>query len=1134
MTTISKRLIMKHSSDRFEATPQIRIAHGPLAVEALLLEDLQALLQAACEDPGRLSQPVRVIVPSRSLRQHLGATLVRHLGRSVAGVLIQTLHGAAREIIERAGEVYPGGRYAFEVLVRRHAREEAVLRDGLDHLVDGYATVAATVMDFVDSGLEPEHVEAMEERLAALRGETVSSGLVERATALVRVAARTIESMAMHGVGVPTSGLRMAIALLERNPDLVLPARAVLIHGFADATGVATDFLECLLRYRSSRIYWDQPPDPARASELDPGVRFTHRLFERLRGVSQALEPPHPSLPLPEIRTFRAPGAHSESREVARRIAGLLALGASPHRIGVVARDLTRYRIPLRLHFEQFGIPFSGAGSTAAPIDGRGRRIRALLELLRRQARTTTDQWLEALVVTRPFDLRLALHALGAGRISDVASLDPEAVLGHGDRYPLPVRRGLRGDDEDPEDRRGHDAPRRCLPGASLRRTIELARTLIRRWTTWPESASLHVHAERLRSLLIQALCWSPDAPGVGEVLQTLEDLSRDIPAGLSVSYEEFVLLLTHSLSGAGSPALGGQGGGVQVLNVMEARGRTFDHLFLMGLNRDIFPRTVREDPLLPDSIRRDLATLLPDFPIKGMAFDEERYLFAQLLSSSALVTLSWEVVDDEGGALSPSPLVERLRLSLGWEQTETIAPPYARPSPQGDSPGTPDALPAHDHAVIAGLHGSRAHFSRILPVAVAEARAGVGGNEDPWLQPESLARTRVAVLEEMDPDRRTPEGRARAASLGPYFGFVGPLTSGADPRHADLYISTLEGMATCPWQVFLRRLLRIQSMPDPLEALPDVDPSLLGITVHAVLEGVVRLALPGMPRTLSDAMTGGSVPVPWPEDANLERILSVEADRIIREAGIGLHGLVRVLETRARPYLQVARQTDWPDGQSGPRTLAAEVRGELIVDDHGGRPRSIHFMADRVDRSEDRLRFTDYKTGRTIRNAVKEETRRKHFLTAVRKGERLQAIAYVLASGGEPAEGRYVFLKPDIPEACRIFSIGHDEDFLDAFRTVIKNLLSALDRGVFFPRLVEPEGREEPRACAFCEVTQACLRGDSGARNRLITGIQRIRESIVEGRTPTDAEAALLGVWFMGAKHSDALKEQEEEPSGE
>jgi hypothetical protein len=433
---------------------------------------------------------------------------------------------------------------------------------------------------------------------------------------------------------------------------------------------------------------------------------------------------------------------------------------------------------------------------------------------------------------------------------------------------------------------------------------------------------------------------------------------------------------------------------------------------------------------------------------------------------------------------------------------------------------------------VIAGLHGSRAHFSRIFPFAAAAAQAGMEESRDPWLEPHALARARLAVLDEMDPDHRTPQGRARAARLGPYFGFAGPPASSADPRHARLYVSTLEGMARCPWRLFLMRLLRLQPVPDALGALPDLDPPLLGITVHAVLEEVVREALTAMPGTMSDASLSGALPLPRPGEEVQGRILSSAARRAIRQAGIGLEGLVRVLESRARPFLQVAWETDWPQGQPPPLVMAAEIRGEVMVEDQGGASRSILFMADRVDRAGDGLRLTDYKTGRAIHEGVLEKTRRDHFLKAVERGERLQAVAYVLGAGIRPAEGRYVFLKPEVPQAARVFAVGPDADFAEAFRRAVGTLLAALDGGVFFPRLVGPDGQKEPRVCERCEVNQACLRGDSGARRRLISALDRIQDAASRGRGLAHAEAALLGVWSLGAGSRRArIHEQGEGP---
>ena len=46
--------------------------------------------------------------------------------------------------------------------------------------------------------------------------------------------------------------------------------------------------------------------------------------------------------------------------------------------------------------------------------------------------------------------------------------------------------------------------------------------------------------------------------------------------------------------------------------------------------------------------------------------------------------------------------------------------------------------------------------------------------------------------------------------------------------------------------------------------------------------------------------------------------------------------------------------------------------------------------------------------------------------------------------------------------------------------------LVRGLERGVFVPRLLDPSRAAEPARCSYCDVAEACLRGDSGARRRL------------------------------------------------
>jgi superfamily I DNA/RNA helicase/RecB family exonuclease len=1110
---------------------EVRVARGALAAEGMLLARLDELAAEARKNPAVLAKPVRIVVPSRSLRLHLGNAIVRHRGRSVAGVTIQTLHAVAFEVLERAGEPAPAGMPLFDVVAQRAARSERILRLGLGDLVDGYAAVAGTVRDLLDAGFEPALFDAVNEALASDGPRAAGAAEVERARALVRVAAHTETVMREIGLGRVSTLLRRAVELLAADPERALPSRALLIHGFADATGVATDFLQALLR-RGAVLILDQPPDPAGGGGSERA--FTARFTERLGSVSRFI----PAAPVsqdgggeaaPQVQRFDAVGAEAEAREVARRVRGLLDAGVRPEGIGIVARDLAPYALLLARHFRRLGVPFSGV-SALGGLEPAGRRARAMLDLLRRGEEAPADRWLDALGSRTPLrggrlvDLRLAFSSLGAGRLRDVAELVIEPFLQDGS-YPLPIRQGLRqavaeekgeetGDAGEVEDApREAYAPRRRVDGKHLQAAVNAAGKLRGRLAGWPAQGRAGEHLRRLRALLTHDLGWEPDAGPGAPVLKALAELEEDVPAEFPLTREELQTLLGRALDGVGAAALGGHGGGVQVLTVTEARGRTFEHLFVPGLNRDLFPRGVREDPLLSDELRRVLQRVLPDVPIKRAGFDEERYLYAQLLAASPRLTLSWQAADADGKPCSPSPLLR----GLGAEAKAPALFPRA--------PGPSTLRPADEHAVIAALHAPRPLFGAVLATALEEARTELLGEQESGifrLRPADLAAVRVAVLDELDPDLRTPEGRAVRARLGPYFGFVGNFVTaaegGADPRRMDLSITHLETLAGCPWQLFLVRLLKLEPTPDPLAALPGADPLLLGNTVHRVLERIVGVA---------SETEHPPLLVSWPAASDLDVLMLDAAAQTLAAEGILLPGLARALAERARPYVEAAGAADWVDGVLP--VLRAESKEEVEVFDAAGRGRPLRFRADRVDRSgrrEGELRFTDYKTGRPVSTASKPDVRRRHFLNRVRAGTFLQAMAYLLAARDEPALGRYLYLRPEATERELGVASG-DREFTAAFDRAVRAVLAAWDAGSFFPRLVDPAGRKEPARCGYCQVAEACLRGDSGARNRLFewTGTARAEETSLAA-----PEQSLLAVWRLPAKEKEAAAENGDE----
>jgi hypothetical protein len=1123
-------------------TGRILIAAGARAAEALLLERLDALLAEVRRDPSLLGTPVRIVVPSRSLRLHVAAALVRRRGRSVAGVSVATLFGLASEILERAGETAPRGGSLLDVFAQRAARAEPSLRRGLEDLADGFAAVTGTVRDLIDAGLEPIHAEAAEEALASDGPFVVSPADVARARALVRSAAAAEGAMRSMGLGRASTLLRRAAEIVDAGDEEVLPARALLIHGFADATGVATDLIEALLRRRGAVLILDHPPKPeGEGVERGSAEReFTARFGERL-GHSSATEtvPSSPEEAAPRLAGLEAVGADAEAREVAVRIRALLDTGARAEGIGIVSRDLDPYRFALRRHFDRLGVPFSGVGERGG-LEPAGRRARALLELLREGETVPSDRWLDA-VADLPeehhspalpqgrgggwVDLRLAFAALGAGRLRDATELHLEEVLRKGS-YSLPIRQGLQkvGAEEDEAAEEGDDggrsneayARRRKIHGALIRAAVRAAKRTRDRLAAWPDEAPAADHLARLRSLLTADLGWDLAAEEAAAVRGALDEFEREVPARFRLERDEMRQLIEDLVAAEDVSRLGGRGGGVQVLSVTEARARTFDHLFLIGLNRDVFPRTIREDPLLPDDLRRILQRVLPDVPVKRAGFDEERYLFAQLLSAAPAVTLSWQTADDDGKPLPASPLVERLRERLEVEK----APPLWSLPKSGPLAGPRTAA---EHAVMAGLHAPRRWWGRVMRMAIQETRSDLAAKgaqhaaplQSYDLSPERLATGRLAVLEEMDPDLRTPEGRSTRVRLGPYFGFIGKIPGGTEgePRLRDLYVTQLENLAACPWQLFLLRLLRIEPTPDPLAALPGVTPLLLGNVVHGALDKIARP--PGR-----EGVRGGGirqldpVAVAWPEGRDVDQLLFEESGRLLAEEGIFLPGLARALAERARPMLETARDIDWSGGAVP--VQATEVEGMLDVGDAAGSLRHVLFQADRVDKAGGLVIWTDYKTGRPISSAHKPEVRRRHFLDRVRKGTHLQAVAYLLGSDGQ-SKGRYLFLKPGLDDGDRELAVTNaDQDFIEAFAAASAAVLAAWETGSFFPRLVERDGRKEPGRCAYCAVAEACLRHDSGARQRLFEWTELDLAGL-----PLE-EQALLQVWRLGVRAAE------------
>ncbi|MFP8875585.1 MAG: PD-(D/E)XK nuclease family protein, partial [Myxococcota bacterium] len=596
--------------------------------------------------------------------------------------------------------------------------------------------------------------------------------------------------------------------------------------------------------------------------------------------------------------------------------------------------------------------------------------------------------------------------------------------------------------------------PRARLAAASALRLLQAA----------PDRAPLAGQFSWLRGFLEQALGWGSETPGASLVEAFFQDAAFAGAEGLDVSREEFRALLLGGLDGAGRDALGGAGGGVQVLSVMEARGLCFESIYLLGVNRGSFPRSISEDPLLPDALRVALRAVLPDLPVKREGHDEERFLFAQLLGQAPEVFLSWAASSEDAAQLLPSALLEGARAAGLVQSSDKLPPLHAVPDSLGLVP-----RPAAEHALLAGVHGGLAAQGPALAVALAEEAGGTSADAS------AQAAARLAVAAEYD--RYGEEG----AELGPYFGFVGARAEPAVDGSEAPSVTFVEQMARCPWSAFLQRVLRVRPPRDAMAALPSRggDSWLLGNVVHRALEVLVREALPGA----SADLEGAGTPVPRPGLPRVEEALLAAARHELRDAAIPIPGYARVLARAGLPMVTEAFEVDWSEDGS-PHVLGVEVAARVEILDAAGTPRALRFRADRVDRVAGALRLSDYKTGRSKVGGKKEDTRRKKFLDFIANGALLQGAVYANLSPG--AEGRYLYLDATKQGDAASLALTADPEVQGALGEALAAVLDARDAGAYVPRLLDIKADKEPRNCERCEVKQACLRGDSSATGRI------------------------------------------------
>jgi RecB family exonuclease len=837
---------------------------------AVLEDRLAALVrETRAADPAGPLAPIAVVAPTRRLLSHLQT----NLAEAFPGLLnVHFLHhdGLAREAAAAAGAALPRvlPDRVLDALVARLISAAggdfaayAARRPGCA------AALRGTFADLREAGVDPAAAGALE-------------GLGREGRDTIRLYAGYAGALA--GTGGASDRAGMLHAALPHVASWVRRFRLIVHYGAYELIGINLMLLEAAARggapvvflvpwhpsapaYAHARRFWSgrgvpvQLPGPA-APPAPPGAGGTagaRLLGDRLPFLNDEIASP-PPLPAGPVEAFHAQGAAAELREVALRILALVAdQGVPLRRIGVVARSLEPYAPLLRVVFGEHGLPFVCSGtlpaSREAPVQAAQRLARVALSGFERQP--LMDLLRSGLARLDGADPGSAVHdwdrlsrefgvSGGIGRwTKDLpAWVDawqphaPEEATGE-QRARLAVLKEARG--------------RQARALAAAVRAIERAtRPMLRadRWGAWADAMeaacrTLVAGFDGARGTGTGAAAEAGNGtasetgtglaaaaePGVAAVLALLDEMRRLDPLGVPFGGREALAYFEQGAQGAALPigAVGGEGGpdngGVRILDAMQARGLSFEALFLIGFNTGQVPRRAREDPFLGDGDRRLIRERLgAPLPIAREGIEEEQLLLAHLAGAArSRLTVSWQRADEAGKARAPSlALRELARLTHGRADLRLLETAARR------VPGEPARAALEDRDRHRLLPPRRARSGAALQAGSPSAvRAALDALPPGDAADASILESGLRLLEGIE--SFSPADLRYDACVG---GLLAPP--------AVVSVSEMETFGRCPQRWFFERALHASELGEIREE-HDPEPADLGSRVHEVLRRV-------------------------------------------------------------------------------------------------------------------------------------------------------------------------------------------------------------------------------------------------------------------------------------------------------
>jgi ATP-dependent helicase/nuclease subunit B len=991
-----------------------------------------------------------VLVPTSRLAGHLRRRLAAHGGRAAwLGVEILTLHGLARAIIARSGRPAPRvlSPRLREALVRRVLQSEADNRWARFAEIRPGATarITSALDDLREAAVDPGDLrraarggardEALAElyaayvvRLAELQraGWTDEAGLATTATGLAADAARTYGQVLVHGayewLGVHVGLLRE----LARHTDLA--ALMPIVPG-----GRVTGYAEA----------------HARSRLLDEGETTESIVLDRPGGCGLDLSAlydeerrPHPAGE-GRIRFRNTQGAVQEVRLAVQEALRAIADGCPPEEIAIVARSLEPYASALE----------------AALGDGGLRWVSSLKVPLRRQP-LTRDFLLLLETVGEDLPRRSTAELLRSSRIrwTALSGVDraprgdlaerwsrQARILGGLDEWTEVLVAWVERIEKAGQEEAG-DATRRPAgahgwseEAGLIGRALDALRSKV-----GTDPLGWSEHARRVRRLFDDLV--EPEArradPEATEGLRALFDemasLETVVGERRAVPFARMRSWLEEAVQSARIAPWERDEGGIRVLDAMQFRGLTFERVFLLGMNGGMFPRKLREDPVLGDRPRRELRECSGcPLVLSSEGADEERLILALIVGGSrSRLDVSWQRADEAGRARSTSlALRELARLAYGSPELDLI---HSDPT---DALRTVPSHPTQWLRYLATATGAMDRADAVL-LRVLEGTS------------ERDLRAVADSHEALRAGLRMIEAIRSFEPTGPeYDGRIEP-----GPVLDRISVSAFERLGRCPLQFFFRHVLGVAE-PDDAATAEGLSPAELGGQVHALLERLYR--------QLDDAGLLGSDRLEG-LGAWVDRWLEGERRRLFGEQGRRF--------TRRLPVLWESMTEAWLDALSdfvrgdlrrlagaGWRAAGFEVGVSGRIDLGDGADVEVYGRLDRRLKIEKRSLVGDYKTSGKLSDRVEERS--------MLKGHQLQVPLYALLEDGD-ATVELLGVGPfyaalDEADRVAVFDGFPSNDRRAGFIETLGTLIDLARRGRYPLR--------SDRQCSWCAYRLAC-----------------------------------------------------------